>query len=875
MKRIIHTAALLSLAIIVNAEARPWMETDRTAAERAALLLAEMTLAEKVAMMHGVCRFEIPGCGFTIGKIPANERLGIPALEMTDGPAGVRNGQPATSFPAPVAIAASWDTGLAYDVASAIGVEALARGQDVLLSPMINVVRVPLAGRNFETFGEDPLLLSRMAVAHIRGVQSQGVMANAKHYILNNQEWDRRRVTVTVDERSLREIYLPAFSAAVREADVASVMCSYNRADGTHVCHNKRLLKDVLRGELGFDGFVVTDWNALRDSDASPRSAVEAGLNVVMPWPKGDVYGPPFAHGKPVPQADGEPQPVPLIEAVRAGAVDEKAVDALVADVLRMMFRFGVFERSEGPVGDMPFDAHRALSLRAAERGAVLLKNEGGALPLPSDGAVAVIGDRAFRPSVGGGGSSAVHPWFDPVPPLAALTDRLGPVRIRSARGIDELPGPVAVAESAWSKADGSTGVEAAYFDNPEFAGEPVLERTETRVAFDWSRFAPRASIPVDGWSARFQGRLSVPETGRYELELVRSGAARAWLDGRLLFPEKSWRHGGLEHFAASVDLEAGRDYAVVVEYVDRDQRRALVKLGWHMPGRDLQADMIAEAVGIAAKSTAALVFVGDPASEGRDRRGLSLGEAANRLVSAVAQANPRTIVVLSSGAPVAMPWIDDVEAVLLVWYPGQEDGPAVANLLTGRVNPAGKLPVTFARRIEDYPANTTRQYPGVAPAGAPDESWRESVYSEGVFVGYRHFDRAGIEPLFPFGHGLSYTRFGWKGARVEKAAEEDGWTVSLTVQNTGKVAGAEVVQLYVAPPGRVAPRPPKELKAFERVELEPGEQTRVTFTVSERDLAYWDPDRGAWTVEAGEHGLLLGASSRDVRLRLSIPTPP
>ena len=874
MRNVLRILALGALVLAVNVEARPWMDTNRTAGERAALLLAEMTLVEKVAMMHGVCRFEIPGCGFTIGKIPANDRLGIPALHMTDGPAGVRNGQPATSFPAPVAIAASWDTALAYDAASAIGVETLARGQDVLLSPMINVVRVPLAGRNFETFGEDPLLLSRMAVAHIRGVQSQGVMANAKHYILNNQEWDRRRMTVTVDDRALREIYLPAFSAAVREADVASVMCSYNRADGTHVCHNERLLKDVLRGELGFDGFVVTDWNALRDSDATPRSAVEAGLNVVMPWPKGDVYGPPFANGKPVAGPDGEPQPVPLIEAVRAGAVDEKAVDALVADVLRMMFRFGVFERADGAIGDMPFKAHRMLSLRAAERGAVLLKNEDGTLPLTSDGAVAVIGDRAFRASVGGGGSSAVHPRFEPVPPLAALTDRLGPKRVRSARGIDELPGAVAVTESAWSKADGSPGVEAAYFGNPEFSGEPVLERTETRIGFDWSRFAPQASIPVDGWSARFKGRLSVPVSGRYELELVRSGAARAWLDGRPLFPENSWRHGGLAHFEASVEFEAGRNYEVVIEYVDNGQRRALVKLGWRVPGRDLRADMIAEAAAIAAQSPAALVFVGDPASEGRDRPGLSLGDSANRLVSAVAQANPRTVVVLSSGAPVAMPWIDDVEAVLLVWYPGQEDGPAVANLLTGRANPAGKLPVTFARRIEDYPAKTPQQYPGVAPEGAPDESWREAVYSEGVFVGYRHFDRAGIEPLFPFGHGLSYTHFAWKDAQVERAAEGNGWTVSLTLQNMGKVAGAEVVQLYVAPPGRSVPRPPKELKAFERVELEPRERQRVTLAVSEQDLAYWDPDRAAWTVEAGEHGLLLGASSRDIRLRLSIPAP-
>jgi beta-glucosidase len=875
MKRFSIFAILLVLIHATDVDAHPWLEADRTPAERAGLLLAEMTLEEKVAMLHGVCRFEIPGCGFTIGKIPVNERLGIPALHMTDGPAGVRNGQPATSFPAPVAIAASWNTDLAHEVAAAIGTETLARGQDVLLSPMINVVRVPLAGRNFETFGEDPHLLSRMAVAHIRGVQSQGVMANAKHYILNNQEWDRRRVTVSVDDRTLNEIYLPAFAAAVREADVASIMCSYNRAGGDHVCHNTRLLNDVLRRELGFDGFVVTDWNALRDSDATPQSAVKAGLNVVMPWPKGDVYGPPFADGKPVPGPDGKPQPAPLVEAVRAGTVDEQSVDALVGAILRTMFRFGLFERADGPVGDMPFEQHRALSLRAAEQGAVLLKNDKGALPLPADGKVAVIGDRAFRASVGGGGSSAVHPWYDPVAPMDALLDRLGPGRIRSARGIDELPGHVSVTESAWSRAEGSPGVEAQYFDNAELAGAPVLERVEPRIAFDWSRFAPQSSIPVDGWSARFKASLKVPISGRYELDLVRSGGARAWLDGRLVFSEDSWQQGGLEQFTASMELEAGRNYEVVVEYFDIDQRKALVKLGWRMPGRDLRADMIEEAVAVARQSPVALVFVGDPASEGKDRSGLSLGEEADRLVSAVAEANPRTVVVLSSGAPVAMPWIDDVEAVLLVWYPGQEDGPAVANLVTGRVNPAGRLPVTFGRRLEDYPASTPKQYPGVAPAGAPDESWRESVYSEGVFVGYRHFDQAGIEPLFPFGHGLSYTAFTWKDAQVEKAAGGEGWTVSLTVENKGNVSGVEVVQLYVAPPGRAVPRPPRELKSFARAELEPGERQRVSMTLPARALTYWDIETGSWLTEPGEHVLLLGASSRDMRLQLSIQPAP
>jgi beta-glucosidase len=869
MKRIAVLISVLFCLFAGPALARPWMDADRPPAERAALLLEAMSLEEKVAMLHGVCRFEVPGCGFTIGKIPANERLGIPALHLTDGPAGVRNGQPATSFPAPVAIAASWNTDLAYRVAAAIGRETLARGQDVLLSPMLNVVRVPLAGRNFETFGEDPLLLSRLAVAHIRGVQDQGVMADAKHYILNNQERDRRRMTVTVDERTLREIYLPAFDAAIREGEVATVMCAYNRVDGTHACHNRRLLRDILRGELGFDGFVMTDWNALRDSDATARSAVTAGLNVVMPWPKGDVYGPPWDAGKPVPGAEGAVPEAPLAAAVRAGAVDEAEVDALVGDVLRAMFRFGLFERADGPIGEMDFAAHREVSREAAEQGAVLLKNDRGVLPLRDDVRMAVIGDQAFRATVGGGGSSAVRPHLEPAPPLEALRERLPAENLRAERGIDELPGAVALPASVFRGGDGEPGVRAEYFANAELAGEPLLRRTESRIAFDWNRYAPASALPPDGWSARFTGTIVAPATDSYELELVRAGGARVWLDGEPLFDASSWANGDVQQFRTRVTLEAGKPHAVRVEYFDPGRRNALVKLGWRHAEHNLRRALLDEAVAAARASDVAVVFVGTPASEGADRASLSLGEASDRLVEAVAGANPNTVVVLKAGAPVAMPWADRVAAILLTWYPGQEDASATARLLFGEANPAGRLPVTFARRLEDYPANTPRQYPGIAPPGAPDETWREAVYSEGVFVGYRHFDRAGIEPLFAFGHGLSYTQFAWSDARIEAAAEPaDGWTVSLTVRNTGPVAGAEVVQLYVAPPGQAAPRPPKELRGFARVELQPGEARRVALPLDRRSLAYWDSAAGGWRVEAGEHRYLLGASSRDIRLQ-------
>jgi beta-glucosidase len=468
-----------------------------------------------------------------------------------------------------------------------------------------------------------------------------------------------------------------------------------------------------------------------------------------------------------------------------------------------------------------------------------------------------------------------VHAWLEPDAPVQSIRQRFGAENVMAARGVDELPGRVSIDERGWTLADGSRGVRAEYFDNARLEGDPRLVRTEPRIAFDWDRFAPEPALPVDRWSARFTGRLAVPVDGAYELELVRSGAARVWLDGQLLFPEESWKHGGLAHYSTRVDLEADREYEVRVEYFDINQRHALVKLGWNVPGRDLQQDLVSEAVAAAAGASAALVFVGDPASEGRDRSGLSLGDAANRLVSAVAAVSPRTVVVLSSGAPVSMPWIEEVEAVLLTWYAGQEGGAALVDLLDGSVSPSGRLPVTFGKTIEDYPANTPRRYPGIAPAGAPDETWKEAVYEEGVFVGYRHFDRADIEPLFAFGHGLSYTGFGWSEPRVEPRDDGEGWTVSVTVENTGGRSGAEVVQLYVATPGKAVPRPIKELKGFARVDLAPGEQRRVSMDLPRQALAYWDTAGSAWRVEAGSHGLLLGASSRDIRHELSLDVSP
>jgi beta-glucosidase len=805
-------------------------------------LLGRLTLVEKVALLSGR----------DVWRTAAIERLGIPSLVMTDGPHGVRADRPlaeravspATSFPTGVSMAASWNPALVERVGVALGEEARALGCDILLGPCVNIVRAPLAGRNYESYSEDPYLAGRIGVAVVAGVQSLDVGASVKHFACNNQEFERFRGNSVVDERTLREIYLPAFEAIVKEARPWTVMCSYNRLNGVYLSENDHLLNGILKKEWGFDGVVISDWGA----NHTTVESVRGGLDIEMPGPA-KYYG------------------NLLVEAVRNWQIAPEAVDEAARRVLRMLVRSGRLDaKYTPPAGALDTPGHRALARELAEESIVLLKNTGGLLPLEGIRSVAVIGPNAAEARIGGGGSSYLEPPYR-VSPLEGLRAALGEsVEVAHEPGCDnyyELP-PM---ESTWlTPARGAgSGLWGEYFDNTDLLGEPVADRVDETVDF-WGGGLPE-EVPREAYSVRWTGQLTIPTTGRYAFSLASSGECRSYLDGELLvetvhdLAAPPVRPQGVA--PVHVRLDAGRAYGLRVEFVKP------AGVGWNV-ARVLSAyappseedDRIARAVDLAQRSEVAIIFGGMPRgyeTEGLDRPGLALPGRQAELIGAVAQANAKTIVVLNCGAPVEMGWLDDVPAVVLAFYPGQEGGNAIARLLLGKVNPSGKLPVTFPRRIEDNP--TFINYPG----------GREVRYGEGVFVGYRYYDAKDIEPLFPFGFGLSYTTFEYSDLRVtERARLAEEIEVSVTVTNAGTRAGKEIVQLYVHDAESALPRPPKELKRFEKVALEPGKSAQVRFVLDQRALSFYEPHAGRWVAEPGEYEILVGSSSRDIRARFT-----
>lgn len=715
-------------------------------------VLAELDLDEKIELVHGA----VDPDGRATGYVPANDRLDVPSLSMVDGPMGIR-AVPSTAFPASIALAATWDPALAEEFGEALGAEARGAGQDALLAPGFNAIRVPQCGRAFEYYSEDPFLASRLGVGTVDGIQSAGVMATAKHFVANDQETDRHHVSATMSERTLREIYLPAFEAAVRDADVASVMAAYNRINGTYATEHRRLLTDLLKDEWDFDGFVVADWWATHDGVA----AAEAGLDLDMPgmpvyewqehgsglfsvvdalpdaeWvPKRALASVPeriWQPENPNPNVlDDSPFDEPLRAAIEAGDLEESILDDKIRRLLRQYERFGLFE-DDRPEGELDTAAHHDLAGEIARRGTVLLQNDGGALPIDDSADVALIGPHADEPKVGGGGSSEVDP--------TRATSPLGGLRERIDR-----------------------------------SGSVTVERGIERV-----------------------GDASM--------------------------------HG--------LDLP---------EFTD---------LGGETP-------RLEDAMAAAREADVAVVVARDLASEGEDRS-LTLPGAQDDLISAVAAVADRTVVVLNTAGMVEMPWVDDVDAVLETWYPGQEDGRALAAVLFGDADPSGRLPVTFGARAEEYPAKTEAQYPGVDG---------EAIHSEGVFVGYRHFDEEAIDPLFPFGHGLSYADFEYRDASVS-VPEDGAASVQVTVENVGERAGRDVVQAYVAEEDPAVDRPPQELAAFEPIALDPGESTTVSLSFDERSFAYYDVSTEAWAVDGGKYELRLGRSSRDLRECVELQMP-
>ena len=808
---------------------QPWLDPELPLDQRIDLLLGQMTNTEKATLMTSV---GVPSGSHATGYTPGIDRLGIPGMQFTDGPGGVRDGQPATALPSPVSLAASFDTELARQYGTVMGSEARSRGYQVIYGPMVNIVRTPLGGRDFETLGEDPELAGDIGASEIRGIQAQGVAAQVKHFAGNNQENARMTSSSNIDERTLHEIYLPAFEKAVKDAHVWSVMCAYNKVNGTYACENAQILRDVLIDTWKFDGVVGTDYPANHSTVASALAGLDQEFSGTTYFKK-------------------------LPDAVAAGQVPQSVLDDAARRILRLEFRTGLFDPEPAPAVD--YEADSAFARKAAEDGSVLLKNSGDTLPLDTGKlkSLAVVGPNAETAITGGGGSSAVTP-YKKVDPVSGLRARLGTgvditsVKAGGAGGFPAVP------------ASALTGLKGEYFANKTLSGTPAVTRDDPDIDFDWVLGSPADGIPVDNFSVRWTGTVTAPATAAYTFSATSDDGSRIYLDGRLI--ADNWSdHASSTVKSTPVQLTAGEPHSLRVEYYDSAQN-ASVTIGWSAPG--VPDPSIQAAADAAAKADAAVVVVGDSSSEGSDRKTLALPGNQDDLIRAVAAANPRTIVVVRAGAPVLMPWLSEVPAVLDMWYPGQEDGNALAALLTGDAEPGGRLPVSF-------PVADTQTATAAAPGRYPAVNGVYD-YSEGLDVGYRWYDQENQTPLFPFGYGLSYTTFRLShlttGPGHVEATTRGTAPVRLSVEvkNTGRRTGTDVVQVYVGYPAGSG-EPPKALKTFAKVTLRPGQSRTVRLTLSPQDLRTWDSNAHDWTILKGRYPLYVGQSATDTPLTGSV----
>ncbi len=786
-------------------------------------LVSQMTLPEKASLLAGA----------DMWHTVAVERLGIPAIQVSDGPNGVRGaddnlGHTSVCFPVGVAMGATWNPELIEQVGAALAAEVRAKGAHVLLAPTVNIHRTPLAGRNFECFAEDPYLSGTIAAAYINGLQKAGVSACIKHFVANDQEFERFSISSEVAERPLREIYLEPFRIALEKANPWSIMSAYNRINGVYASEHDVLLRQILKEEWGYDGAVISDWYGTY-SDNVPAGA----LDLEMPGPARWMY------------------PDKIVAAVENGNLDEAIIDDKVRRLLRLIERVtGEREPLPPPDGQLP--------RQTAAEAIVLLKNENNLLPLDPDKAqtIAVIGENARWAQIMGGGSSQVNPHYV-VSPLAGIQARVGAATTVAYEVGTLIHRTPPLLELDWLTAvNGEPGLTLDYYHNLDLSGEPGHSGVVTKSELSWFGTVNPFVNPRH-FSLRLRGTLTVPESGAYQFHLWGIGRSRLLINGETVIDQ--WAEKGDQHTVVFVPLTAGEPVDLQLEFItDPDSRWRILRLGCMPPVPD---DPIAAAVELAAKADVAIIVAGltrEWESEGFDRENMRLPGQQDELIARVAAANPNTVVVINAGSAVEMAWADDVAAILQSWYGGQEAGNGLADVLFGDVNPSGKLPTTLPVRLEDNPAFIN--YPG--------ENGKV-YYGEGLFVGYRYYDKKGIAPLFPFGHGLSYTTFAYDNLRLNglEFSPGDEIVVSVDVTNTGQRAGQEVVQLYVWDEASRLARPSQELKAFAKVALEPGETKTVTLTLNQQSLTYYEPAVSDWLTEPGAFTILVGGSSRDIRL--------
>jgi beta-glucosidase len=771
--------------------------------------------------------------------------IGLPRFKMSDGPEGVRTWGPSTAYAGGAALAASWDPELARRIGEALGRDARARSVNFLLAPGVNIARSPLDGRNFEYFSEDPFLTAAMAVPYIKGVQSQGVVATVKHYAANNQEYNRHNVSSDVDERTLREIYLPAFEAAVTRADVGAVMSSYNLINGVHATESEYLNLKVLKGDWRFQGILMSDWDATYDT----VRAANNGLDLEMPSPH-------FMNAR------------ALEAAVHDGQVKESTINDKLMRIFRIVLRYHFIDRPQfDPANSTYSVADREVALDSARESLTLLKNEGHLLPLdPSKiKTIAVIGPNAYPAVTGGAGSSNAQA-FEPVSTLTGIANLVGPnVHVLYSPGIPKLID--VFRQTPW---DGAVQVDT--YSNKDFQGTPQREAPSTVADFNPNGWDEADKSPR---SIRYKAIFKATKSGKYMVVAASSGSDhfKVMVDGREVLTDTDADPDVPK--AHALELQAGETVHVAAEYLPRAPG---LRFGL---GVSFVTDLISEdAKKFAALADVAVVTVGfNPATEGEGfDRTFALPWAQDALIETIAQINPRTVVTLTGGGGVeTRAWLTKVPALLHLYYPGQEGGTAVAEVLLGKRNPEGKLPVTFDNSWEENPS-APHYYPikGADTLLHVTETDGKEVdlviphvkYGDRLMVGYRYWTTSGKHPLFPFGFGLSYTTFLFSNLSVPSSAPSGADVqVNFDITNTGYVDGAEVAQLYVSDPSAKAERPERELKGFEKVRLAPGETKHVTLNLDARAFSYWDETSHKWIIDPGKFIIRVGDSSENTPL--------
>lgn len=847
--------ALLFVNTLSAQEYLPYKDSGLPIDKRVEDLVSRMTLKEKVVQLTG------KSLQYRQEALPGNERLGIPTFIIVHGPYGGKFKRTpkmviGTYFPVSIAMAATWSEDLVVEITRAMGAEMNSWGGLANAGPAMNIIRDPRTGRSFEYFTEDPFLNAKMTAAYTRGLQSQKVAVILKHYVCNNQEFNRGGLNVGVSERALREIYFPGFKEGVTAADAKVIMGAYNRVNDVYSCENDFILTKVLRDDWGFDGFVLSDWSGTHSTVASANS----GLDVEMPRER--YYG------------------KALLQAVKEGVVSETTIDGMVSNVLRVLFWTGAFD--QGPVYEtsvLRSQKHLDLARKASAKSMVLLKNNNNLLPLDLNKTkkIAVIGPNGnygahFRGGTyhigllqGGGSASLGTKKENLITPYQGIAENAGEdVEVAFAPGCYAESGCGPIPLKYLKTPDGmSNGLLLRYFGNARFEGKPIKQEVSTQLSYRWGEELdiPEAGVEIadkSRFSIEFKAKLTAPESRDYIFEIRNASAsAQLFIDGKLV-AENSKGSPTFWNDMGSIKLEEGKEYELLAKFAKSGGRPVDLSINWDYEN----VAYLEEAKKLAENSDAVILTVGLSGqmgdTEAGDRRRMELFPAQENLINEITNINKNCAVVIVAGSVVTMGnWLENAPAVLHAWYPGEQGGNAMADILFGMENPAGRLPITFAKSSRQYPEDFYTMT-------------RENEYKEGIYVGYRYFDKYQKEPLFPFGHGLSYTTFDYSNLKIS-TSEKDGrinTIVTADIKNTGPKEGDEVVQLYIHDVESSVDRPEKELKGFRRIHLKSGETKTVFFTLEKSAFSYWDDSNKRWFAEPGAFEIRIGSSSDNILLK-------